>query len=300
MPKKLKPLTDYHKIRRLLKNEFENGPVVDVIGIVHKDGAREGFRITEDERLWTFILDLVCWRIGAGPLRNRELRMTQEVTEKKMGQLLRAIKGDTVIRVKARVVEESIVGSPHAALVKIVGPDESDVELNVRLAELLQPVTFDDDEFGTFVFDRIPGLSWNGTRRRKSKSIQLCLNASKIPQARKALECIRLLWKDLKQWDQRFQAFAAEKLLKLKNDSWYDHDVNEWPIDITSRQFASRMTLECVAVKPNGSVDFLYDDGELFLGQVIQVTGNLKKGPTKACIRGPRYSNGVRKIDIYC
>jgi hypothetical protein len=53
---------------------------------------------------------------------------------------------------------------------------------------------------------------------------------------------------------------------------------------VTPRQFKERMTLESIAVSPNGKFEFTFDDGQLFWGHVIQVSGSLSKGPTNAHI----------------
>jgi hypothetical protein len=46
------------------------------------------------------------------------------------------------------------------------------------------------------------------------------------------------------------------------------------------------MTLESITVTPDGSFDFWHNDGDLFYGHSIQVSGNLSQGPTHADIPG--------------
>jgi hypothetical protein len=46
------------------------------------------------------------------------------------------------------------------------------------------------------------------------------------------------------------------------------------------------MRLKSVTVYPDGSFDFWHDDGDLFWGHSIQVSGDLLDGPTHADIPG--------------
>ncbi|OAI46466.1 hypothetical protein AYO44_11310 [Planctomycetaceae bacterium SCGC AG-212-F19] len=57
-------------------------------------------------------------------------------------------------------------------------------------------------------------------------------------------------------------------------------------VELNAKQFKARMTLEAITVTPSGSFDFWHNDGDLFWGHSIQISGNLTKGPTHADIPG--------------
>ena len=46
------------------------------------------------------------------------------------------------------------------------------------------------------------------------------------------------------------------------------------------------MKLESISVRNNGSFDFWHNDGDLFWGHSIQISGNLTDGPKRADIPG--------------
>ena len=73
-----------------------------------------------------------------------------------------------------------------------------------------------------------------------------------------------------------------QELLPLKNENWLD----EGEAELSADQFKSRMTLESVTVEPGGSFDFWHNDGDLFCGHSIQISGSLSEGPTRADIPG--------------
>ena len=73
-----------------------------------------------------------------------------------------------------------------------------------------------------------------------------------------------------------------QELLPLKNENWLDEDEAELSPD----EFKDRMTLESITVYPSGSFDFWHNDGDLFWGHSIQISGNLSDGPKHADIPG--------------
>lgn len=247
---------------------------VDVVGIVDSSGPGGGR--SGDEKKWTFALSLVCWRISSGPLQNRELILRQKVSDEQMDKLMDAVEADTVVRLKAFVNEAESMGE----LSKIIGIEDSDAELNERLKVILTPIVLHDEEWGQFVYDRIS--SFRGVAKWGSKRIKLALDASKVTQAKRALAKISEIWKAQKEWDRRLRECAVANLLELKNDNWCDEDDEGEPIEITPKQFMRRMTLETVVASPKGTFEFWYDDGDLFFGHAIRVTGSLAKGPVDA------------------
>jgi hypothetical protein len=97
-----------------------------------------------------------------------------------------------------------------------------------------------------------------------------------------ALETARALARDAEAWDKRLRAFAAKKLLKLKNQAWLDE--NEKPLD--AARFEKRIKPESVEAFPKGRFEFCFEDGDIFWGHLIVISGGLEKGPARADIAG--------------
>jgi hypothetical protein len=62
--------------------------------------------------------------------------------------------------------------------------------------------------------------------------------------------------------------------------------LDEDEIELTADQFKGRMTLESITVHPNGSFTFWHNDGDMFWGHSIEVSGSLTKGLRRADIPG--------------
>ena len=90
------------------------------------------------------------------------------------------------------------------------------------------------------------------------------------------------------EWDRRVRSLAADKLLSLANDWEADAAGSEEreAEEITREDFISRMELDAVQVYEDGAFDFWFNDGDLFWGHAIHVTGSLETGPEDAQMEG--------------
>ena len=84
------------------------------------------------------------------------------------------------------------------------------------------------------------------------------------------------------------RSFAADKLLSLANDWEADAAGNEEreAEEITREDFMTRMELDAVQLYEDGAFDFWFNDGDLFWGHSIHVTGSLGAGPEDAQMEG--------------
>jgi len=158
-------------------------------------------------------------------------------------------------------------------------PDPSQL---VEIAEeLSNPVIIHTEEFGELTLDRSIGwfegeVEWNG------ESVRITFDTDDSQDISAGLKVAEKLWNDQSTWKTKIDAFAVQELLPLKNDNWLGDD--EAPL--TPEQFKSRMTLESISVHPDGSFEFWHDDGDLFWGHSIQISGSLDEGLTQADIPG--------------
>jgi hypothetical protein len=266
--------------RRALADQLAERPLEDVLGVVDASGA--GGWLEEDDQ-WTLAFTLHCWKIPPGPLKAHPLSVEWTASRRRFDALRKRVRPYAVVRIRARVVEESVVGTPQAQLTKFFGLDDSDPKLNQAAADLQAPVVLRDHQFGDLTLDRrvdwyTAETEWNG----KVVTLNLSLDDSGTPTA--ALQVGRSLWQDQQRWAKRIQDYAVRELLPLKNENWLDEDKEE--AELTAEQFKARMTLESITVRPDGSFDFWHDDGDLFWGHSIQVWGSLTEGPTGADIPG--------------
>lgn len=269
----------FAEAERRQKRLFEQlmaAPISDMLAVVGANGPGAGRSRGEDT--WTMSFTVEAWRVGAGEFQKRPLTVCRKVTDEEIKRYQDLIQPYEVIRLKARIVESNL-GAPQALLEAFVGRDFSDAELNRVAQELQKPVTFEDPLLGLFTLDRrvdwfVGTVIWAGQ--------PISLNLSGSADAQGALKTAHALWQSQAEWNRRVRCFAVEELLPLKNDSWLEEDEAE----LTPDEFEERMKLESIRVSADGSFDFWHNDGDLFLGHSIQVSGSLSEGPTQADIPG--------------
>jgi len=159
--------------------------------------------------------------------------------------------------------------------------DSPDQELQAIAARLQRPVIFPTDRFGDLTLDRSVGqfegeAIWNG------KTIQIVFPVKDERPDKDALRTAESLWSDQARWKARLEDFAVKQLLQLKNKTWLEEGESE----LTAAEFVARMTLTSISIESDGEFSFWYDDGDLFWGHVIMVSGDMKDGPTDAGIHG--------------
>jgi hypothetical protein len=264
--------------RRAIAAQLSARPVEDITGLVDARGA--GGWPEEDEQ-WTLSFTFHCWKIPPGPLKAHPLTVSVTASRQLFDSLWERVEPYSVVRIRARVVEESVIGTPEAQLLEFLGPDTSDSELNQVAIDLQKPVILGDHQFGDITLNRrvdcyTAETEWNG------QTVALNLELDDAGKLDGALQVARTLWKDQENWARRIEAYAVQELLPLKNESWLDENESELTADL----FRSRMTLESITVSPDGSFDFWHNDGDLFWGHAIQIIGSLTDGPTDADIPG--------------
>ena len=246
-----------------------------LLGVVYPPGAG-GSRLPGNP--WTVRFQLQPWREVDGALHESNLSVSKPVADDELQNFTHVLRGYQIVRVRVRFVDDS---DSRAELIALEEVGVADEELLEHANQLQQPVTVSDPTFGTLKFNRDVDW-WEADVTWLEQPIELCLAAESSSELESVLEKARILWQDQQTWNKRIQDFAVENLLELKNDTWLDED--EEPV--SASQFIDRMILESITIYPDGGFDFLHNDGDLFWGHSIQVTGTLEEGPTHADIPG--------------
>ncbi|WP_044976493.1 DUF2262 domain-containing protein [Ruminococcus sp. HUN007] len=162
----------------------------------------------------------------------------------------------------------------------------SDDEQNEYLQNLLDiwynPVTIHSEELGDMVLDK--ELMWYCTKkdwRRKPIDISLKIH-DENEDVSAGLAILEQFWKKKSAWDKKLRSFAANQLLELANDWLDDDDAEEW----TEESFAKALENSALTMNTDGRFEMWYNDGDIFLGHSIVVSGNVKDGAKGAKMVG--------------
>ena len=161
--------------------------------------------------------------------------------------------------------------------------EERDEELAAIATRLQTPLVVPHKLLGELTLNRRHGW-FEGTARWNGRRVDLTLHPGEKLDLSRNLQVAERLWDQQQEWKQKVDAYAVQKLLPLKNSNWLDEDENEPPL--TPTQFLGRMALSSISIDHTGKFEFWHDDGDLFFGHSIQISGSLKEGLTRADIPG--------------
>ncbi|MBN2445109.1 MAG: DUF2262 domain-containing protein [Phycisphaerae bacterium] len=268
-----------HKAKqRALLDRLSKAPPAEIVGVVDALGA--GGSLSQGDTLWTLRFRCVAWRVASGPLCERALNVLGRMTKDDLNAMKSVARPHAIIRFQARL-DESCQAEPHALWVNSVGHAEDDVELNAFLAKYLEPVTLDDSVLGTFTLDRRFGC-WTAEIDWLGAITSLRVEPRDESKPEHALRVAREFWESQTEWTRKTIDLAVAKLLNLKNEEW----LAEAETPATAADFHQRLTLESLSVRPDGSFEFIYDDGNLFWGHAIVVKGTSTGGLSSATLAG--------------
>jgi len=169
----------------------------------------------------------------------------------------------------------------RAVFEKALPVDSPDEGLQKIASELQKPVVFPTEQFGDLVLDR--SVDWfEGETQWNGQTIRVTFLAVDDRVSDEDLKIAEALWSDQAGWKKRIDEYVVEELLDLKNDAWLDENESE----LTAEQFLAAIELTSITISYDGEFEFWFDDGDLFWGHSIMVSGNLKDGPTDAGIHG--------------
>ena len=229
----------------------------------------------EHDTLWTAAMGLTAWMEDDSPdIQQGEFRLVAKGDETLMDFLRQRVPRDFILKCKARL---SLDGK-SLMLTNLPEPG-FDPDLKAILDEQKKPVDVEVEGLGKFTLNRSVGVL-QAEIEFMGQSAQLCFDKDEDRAA--CARTARAVLDGLTALDEKARALAADRLLELANEWAADADEEE----VSREEFLSRMTLETIDVVENGSYDLWYNDGELFLGHVIHVSGNLNDGVTDAQMEG--------------
>jgi len=226
---------------------------------------------------WSLVVQLAAVRVSGTDVIEQYVRCELPMSHERVKAAMKRFEPYQVVDVgfvdtadRNRVLIDSIV------------PVNASDEILAGIAERLrQPVVVKHDVLGVLRLDRRAG-TWSGTVTWCGRPVSLDLECDSADDpGAAARHAVRLLERP-EEWQRQAEDRAAQRLLPLRNDHW--RDGSEAPL--AQDAFLARIVLESISVDEAGSISFWFDDGDLFLGHVIVVSGRVDAGFDRADIMG--------------
>ena len=229
---------------------------------------------------WLAVLELTAWKEEDSdqPAHREKTQLVALADDKLMEYLRRRVRGDSVFQIMVRPSEDG-----KQFLMTELPQPEIDPEMKAILEEQKKPVSIWVPELGTFTLNRLVNwfeaeVEWLGQPAR--------LDIDREEDWDACVEQAKALMAGQKGCDEKVRAFAAQELLDQANDWARDAAEGEEPEEITREQFMERMELDAIQISADGRFEFWFNDGEMFWGHSIHVTGSLETGPERAQMEG--------------
>jgi hypothetical protein len=262
---------------KLVLQNSSNG--TNVIGIVTPLGVGgvKGY----GDSYWSVTFNLAPWKKPDGDLEPLKLYVNRLVaTQDEIDEYRNLIKPYDIVQIEVKFEEANPYFLPAILtsnqIVKISDPTLEDIA-----NELQRPVSIQDELFGELKFDSALSLyqtkaNWLG------EDIDLSIMCEEGENIYELIPTAKKLWSAQKSWSKKIKDYAVSELLELKNEGWR-HDGER---KVSAKKFKEHMKLESIIVWPGGLFEFYHNDGDLFAGHWILVSGSLEEGPTDAAIPG--------------
>ena len=246
-----------------------------IIGLVDAGGSSGASLGRSDE--WRLSFNLVGWRYPGSAVVIGNRRCELPVSKGDLRSLMDLVKPYSIVDVE---IDESSTAA-MTKLRRIVHVGASDPELEQLATELQQPIVVQDATLGRLEYDRKYGW-FTGRAEWCGQVVRVRVCCAGPDDRAGALAAAARLFAEQAEWHRRVREYAVEKLLPLKNRSWLDEDEAEKSAD----EFLAKMSIESISLDESGDVTFWHDDGGLFLGHAISISGTLSEGLTNANIAG--------------
>ena len=241
--------------------------LTEITGVVSLS-SQGGWPKCDDYEVHCF--EFAAWRRSNESLVEKPLTILRPVRD--AGKAFNDFEDASVHRVQVLLSADQT----RAVFAKRIG-SAVDVDLEKIGQRLKEPVVVQTERFGALTLDRRVNwfagqATWNG--QVVSINIQPDDNFDLTNQ----LKTAEVLFSDSKAWGQKVREFAVQEKLELAND-WQEEEVSE-------EEFLERMTLESISIQPEGRFEFWHNDGDLFWGHSIQISGSVEEGLTDSDIPG--------------
>ena len=231
--------------------------------------------------LWQVSIGLTAWMEEDSPeIHQGDFQLVSLADDTLRDYLRQRLRPDFILKFSAR-----LSGDGRRLLLLNLPEPAFDPDLKAILEEQKKPESLYVDGLGTFVLNR--QVKWFETEVAwLDSTVRLEYDQGPADEMKQAHSTARSLMTDQSEWDKRVREYAADQLLELANQWAADGEEGDNPQEVTRADFISRMELDAIQVDKDGGFEFWFNDGDLFWGHSIRVSGTLADGPDDAQMEG--------------
>ena len=155
-------------------------------------------------------------------------------------------------------------------ITEIIDEESNNEFLEALIYDFKNPVVINSKVLGTMVYDSLMN-EFTGEKTYKGNDVEISFKA----EDKNSTENIVILenfWSKRASWDKKIKKFVSKEVLD-EAENWNDNNST-----ITEEMIAEAITMSGISMSADGDFTVYYDDGDIFSGHSIVVTGNMGKG----------------------
>ncbi|OUM53194.1 hypothetical protein BVG19_g2458 [[Candida] boidinii] len=284
-----------------------------LIHFIISESGISAWKIQNDE-LWTVSINIIAWKEvfeddnnnnnnennisnsnnGNQGMSTKNIRIRKTLMHSDYIKILRLIKKDKVNAIRIKLINNNSNDEFKGQLIDVYEyeytDEEVDKELNQFLEEYKKPIVFTDESLGClFEYDKeIECYNGKIDWIKQGEKIGITLNIP-IDKYQDFKVKIDQIINNKIEWKSKYEKNIIDDLLELKNKEWIDEDdildsdcenngENIKLREIGEKEFLHRIKLTNISINFDLTVEFWFDDGDLFFGHAICCYGDLKDG----------------------
>lgn len=213
-----------------------------------------------------FCLDAI--RFPDGTLYKKEVVVRSEGSEEYLSSFI-PIEPKSIVQLKIKFTDEFEDIQGQALLEEVVDHQHVDKELENYREFLQKPLIITAPIVGKMTYDR--SVNWySGFKYIFFRKVEINLSPESEESVEDLFPKLKLVLQNLHKLNRIAKRFAANSLLDHKNTAWAEN----WYERVNPFLFKLRMSLNSVSINDDNTVEFWYNDGELFAGHSIKVVAN--------------------------
>lgn len=177
-----------------------------------------GARTEDDDKINVLMICIAYKDIETGYIeQNKKIVVRMKIAEKELNYYKSIINRESIVKLKVRCEKEQGEEIVEFLLADIIDNHYKDEDLNLILSKYLEPIYYNDDMLGDFLYNRSLG-SFDKEMEWINKKILVAFDDSNGYDKEKAISFIRNIFTDKEEFDKKIKDYSAIKIIRQGNE----------------------------------------------------------------------------------
>ncbi|WP_241210579.1 DUF7021 domain-containing protein [Brachyspira hampsonii] len=178
-----------------------------------------GARTEDDDKINVLIICIAYKDIETGYIeKNKKIVVRMKIDEKELDYYKKIIKRESIVKLKVRYEKEQGDELAEFLLADIIDNNYKDEDLNKMLKEYLEPIYYNDEVLGSFLYNRMVGAFDKDIEWLNDKKVLIAFDDSTEIDKDKAVSFLRNVFLNKEEFDKKIKDYSARKIIREGNN----------------------------------------------------------------------------------